>query len=364
MFRVAAVPLLAAFLAAAPCLEAASGDSAPIAVQVGSPMASEKGLSRIMAGAASGDTEATARAVEREFQSFRWLRLVDRDPEVKVTIEKRERTETGRSTDKNGGVTINHRYTSSASLQIGRDRDRVDAEKLYSQGPTMTRDDSTQFGEVAKDLTGKIAFRIAQNLDALRPNRGQAGFDHKVKYKMLVRGDGLEVTAVAPSSPAGAAGLQVGDRIRSIDGEKNTDKMNARIAGWWTDPPGARYAIEFERNKQKQTVQLSLLPASQWGGRQAAATQPSAPQPQAAAPQAAAPRPAVASQTAPAARSTAAAGAPARSGNVEIKPGMTPAEVTRSLGEPQKKVSFGAKTIWTYDGFTVTFQDGKVSDVK
>jgi S1-C subfamily serine protease len=57
-----------------------------------------------------------------------------------------------------------------------------------------------------------------------------------VKYKMLVRGDGLEVTAVAPASPANAAGLQVGDRIRSIDGEKNTDKMNARIAGWWTDP--------------------------------------------------------------------------------------------------------------------------------
>jgi hypothetical protein len=49
---------------------------------------------------------------------------------------------------------------------------------------------------------------------------------------------------------------------------------------------------------------------------------------------------------------------------VEIKPGMTPAQVVRSLGEPQKKVAFGAKNIWTYDGFTVTFVDGKVSDVK
>jgi hypothetical protein len=43
---------------------------------------------------------------------------------------------------------------------------------------------------------------------------------------------------------------------------------------------------------------------------------------------------------------------------------MTQAQVVRSLGDPQKKVAFGAKTIWTYDGFTVTFVDGKVTDVK
>jgi hypothetical protein len=363
MFRVAAVPLLALALAAAPCLGADSADTAPITIQVSSPMASERGLSRIVSGAASGDTEASARAVERELQQFRWLRIVDRDPEVRVTIDRRERTETGRSTDKNGGVTINHRYTTSASLLIGRDRDRVDAEKSYSQGPTMTRDDALQFGEVAREVTGKVAGRIALSLDALRPNRPQAGFDHKAKYKMLFRGDGLEVTAVAPGGPADAAGLQVADRIRSIDGEKNTDKMNARIFGWWTDPPGARYAVEFERNKQKRTVQLSLLPARQWGGGGRPAAQP-------AAVQAVSPRSAPARETAPAgpaARSAAApASAPGGSGGsgVEIKPGMTPAQVTRSLGEPQKRVTFGSKTIWTYDGFTVTFVDGKVSDVK
>ena len=351
MFRVAAVPLLALALAAAPCLGADSADTAPITIQVSSPMASERGLSRIVSGAASGDTEASARAVERELQQFRWLRIVDRDPEVRVTIDRRERTETGRSTDKNGGVTINHRYTTSASMLIGRDRDRVDAEKSYSQGPTMTRDDALQFGEVAREVTGKVAGRIALSLDALRPNRPQAGFDHKAKYKMLFRGDGLEITAVTPGGPADAAGLQVADRIRSIDGEKNTDKMNARIFGWWTDPPGARYAVEFERNKQKRTVQLSLLPARQWGGggRPAASTQAPAAQP--AAVQAAAPR-------------SAPAPAGSGGGGVEIKPGMTPAQVTRSLGEPQKRVTFGSKTIWTYDGFTVTFVEGKVSDVK
>lgn len=350
MFRVAAVPLLALSVGAAP--HAAADDTAPIGVQVSSPMASERGLSRIMAGAASGDTDDTARDVEREFQKLRWLRLVERDPEVKVTIDRRERTETSRSTDKNGGVTINHRYTASATLQLGRDRDRIDAEKTYSQGPTSSRDDAGQFDDVAKELASRIALRISQNLDSMRPNRPQAGFDHKIKYRMLVRGDGLEVTAVAPGSPAEAAGLQVNDRIRTIDGEKGTDPMNARVNGWWTDPPGARFNVEIERNKQRQTVQLSLLPQSKWGGRSAA--------PRAEAPRAAPARETAATSSrpaAPAATSSASSG-------VEIKPGMTQAEVVRSLGEPQKKVAFGAKTLWTYAGFTVTFVDGKVTDVK
>ena len=56
--------------------------------------------------------------------------------------------------------------------------------------------------------------------------------------------------------------------------------------------------------------------------------------------------------------------APAGAGNVELKPGMTEAEVVRALGAPQKKVAFGAKTIWSYEGFTITMVNGKVTDVK
>jgi len=352
MFRAAAVPLLALSVGAAPYAAAASDDNAPIAVQVSSSLASERGFSRIMSSASTGDTDATARDVERDLQTLRWLRVVERDPEVKVTVDRRERTETSRSTDKKGGVTINHRYTASASVQIGGDRDRIDADTTYSQGPSSSRDDAAQFDAVAKELAGKIATRISQNLDALRPNRPQAGFDHKAKYKMLIRGDGLEITAVEAGSPAEEAGLQVQDRIRSIDGEKGTDQMSARVYSWWTDLPGARYNIEVERNKQRRTVQLSLLPPAQWGGRSAA-------------PRAEAPRPAPARETAAvSSRSSTPAAASGGSRGVEIKPGMTQAQVVRSLGEPQKKVAFGAKTLWTYDGFTVTFVDGKVTDVK
>ena len=289
MSRAAALSLLALAVVAAPHA-AVAADNAPISVQISSALSGEKGFSKIMSSASTGDTDATARDVERELQKLRWMRMVDREPEAKITIDRRERTETSRSTDKKGGVTINHRYTASASLQIGGDRDRIDADTTYSQGPTSTRDDAAQFDAVAKELAKKIAARVGENLDAMRPNRPQAGFDHKAKYKMLIRGDGLEVLSVAPGSPAEAAGLQVNDRIRSIDGEKGTDQMNARVYSWWTDSPGARYNLEVERNKQRRTVQLSLAPPKQWGSHSDV--------PRAEAARAEAPRPAPARQPA------------------------------------------------------------------
>ena len=47
-----------------------------------------------------------------------------------------------------------------------------------------------------------------------------------------------------------------------------------------------------------------------------------------------------------------------------IHPGMTPDDVTKALGDPQKKVTFGTKSLWTYKGMQVVFENGKVSDVK
>lgn len=357
MFRTAALSMLALSMGAAHA-DAAGADTAPITITIASSLGTERGFGRILSSASSGDVDATARDVERNLQQLRWLRVVTRDPEVLVTVDRRGRTETSRSTDKKGGVTVNHRYTASATVQIGGNRDRIDADTTYSQGPNATRDDSAQFDAVAKELANNIARRITQDLNALRPNRPQAGFDHKAKYKMLFRGDGLEVLAVQPGSPAEAAGMMVGDRIRSIDGEKGTDQMNARVNSWWADLPGARYNLEVEHNKQRRIVQLQLLPEAQWGGRSA----PREPAHAAAAP-AREPAHTAASREPSAPRSSAPAAGGEGSG-VEIKPGMTQAQVVHSLGEPQKKVAFGAKTLWTYPGFTVTFVGGKVTDVK
>lgn len=55
---------------------------------------------------------------------------------------------------------------------------------------------------------------------------------------------------------------------------------------------------------------------------------------------------------------------PAPTSEATIQPGMTSDQVIKSLGEPQKKVNFGTKSLWTYKGMQVVFESGKVSDVK
>ena len=336
-------------------------DNAPISVQITSSLSGERGFSKLMSSASTGDVEATAREVETQLRKHRWMQLTDRNPEVVVNVDKRERIETSRSTNKKGEVTINHRYTASATVRVGdSERDRVDADTTYSQGPTATRDDRAQFETVAKELSKNIAARVMQSLDRMRPNRPRAGFTHKAKYKMLFRGDGLEVLSVESGSPAEEVGLQVGDRIRSIDGEKGTDQMNDKVMSWWTELPGARYTMEVERNKQRRPMQIWLetrgsaadrAPASRPAARTAAAARPAGGS--------------VAGGARSAASSSSIAPSSSSGGdNTELKPGMTQAQVTRAIGEPQKKVAFGAKTLWTYDGFTVTFVDGKVTDVK
>jgi len=59
-----------------------------------------------------------------------------------------------------------------------------------------------------------------------------------------------------------------------------------------------------------------------------------------------------------------AAGPSSDTADATIHPGMTPDEVTKALGDPQKKVNFGTKSLWTYKGMQVVFESGKVTDVK
>jgi hypothetical protein len=55
---------------------------------------------------------------------------------------------------------------------------------------------------------------------------------------------------------------------------------------------------------------------------------------------------------------------PAAPSEASIEHGMTTAQVLKALGEPQKKVNYGQKSLWTYKGMQVVFDGGKVTDVK
>lgn len=48
----------------------------------------------------------------------------------------------------------------------------------------------------------------------------------------------------------------------------------------------------------------------------------------------------------------------------EIRPGMSPDDVRRALGDPEAEIVFGDRTRWTYPGITVVFEKGRVTDVQ
>jgi hypothetical protein len=68
--------------------------------------------------------------------------------------------------------------------------------------------------------------------------------------------------------------------------------------------------------------------------------------------------------TPPAQNAAPPSAGPSSDTDATIHPGMTTGDVTKALGEPQKKVNFGTKSLWTYKGMQVVFDSGKVTDVK
>ncbi|HEY7510135.1 MAG TPA: PDZ domain-containing protein [Vicinamibacteria bacterium] len=333
---------------------AAAQDNAPIEVMVTSSIEASKGLSRILAGAAEGDTASTARDVEKALSALRWVRLVPIGGEAIVHVERRSRIESSRSRNKDGTESVTHRYNVHASVTVGDSRRSVDAETTRTYGANDTRDDATHFRSLAAEIAAKAAAEITSRLDDLRPDRPQHGFTHQPKYKLLFKGDGLEVVSVERGGPAEHAGLQSGDRIRRIGQEKGTDQMNAMVWEWWTATPGTRVTLEVERKKERAPFELTLLPREKWASLGSS-------RPRTAAAET---RPAPAAQPLANTKARAAdTGAASGGGSVELKKGMSEAEVVRALGQPRKKVTLGARTVWSYDGFSVTFTGGKVSDM-
>jgi hypothetical protein len=238
----------------------------PIAIQVTTSLDLErkKGLGRLWSEVSRGDVGDSARELERILVRYRWARVVSDAPEMLLVVESRERDERGRWQGKDG-ETVEHLYAVEATLEVGDDRVPLRAEQEFRQGPKDARNDWVHFGKAAEKLVGEIAVVVTRKLPDLRPAAPEAGFTHEAKYRFLIKGDGLEVTWVAPGSPAERAGLQVKDRIRRIDGEKGTNEMDERAHTWWLERTGTRVALEVERSKQRRPVELTLLPRSRWG---------------------------------------------------------------------------------------------------
>ena len=212
-------------------------------------------------------TDESESDVERSLSGRPWLELVERDAEVTVDVTSRIVSEASRATVKDGSVSITWSHVLRATILTSGERDRIDASTTptetltpseAAQARAYTRQDSSSFLQLGRDLAARVNSWILARLDVLRPARPDAGFRHAAKYKWGLRGDGLEVTEVLPRSPAALAGLERRDRIRSIDGEKGTEQMDLRARTWWFDPPGGRVRLEVERSNTRRVIECAI----------------------------------------------------------------------------------------------------------
>lgn len=76
----------------------------------------------------------------------------------------------------------------------------------------------------------------------------------------------VHVTAVMPGSPAAKAGVQVGDEIRSVDGDRiRTAQGLAEEIG--EKRPGNRVELSIRRNGERKTLQVRLATQQELYGR-------------------------------------------------------------------------------------------------
>jgi hypothetical protein len=250
----------------------AATSAAPITVEVGFHSERDRSLFDILTSD-DDDVDRSDDEVEQALRGRRWLEIVTRDAEVTLAVTRRSISESSRSRTKEGKVSVTWRYLVRAGIRTRNDRERLEATTTSSKTLTEREARDTRheeyrdrdiFERLAEEIADKADAWILAHVDELRPDRPDAGFRHEPKYKWLVKGDGLEVTAVLPDSPAARAGLQVGDRIRAIDEEKGTKEMDLLVKTWWIETPGTRFTLDVERAKARRPITCAILWPRDW----------------------------------------------------------------------------------------------------
>ena len=261
------VGALAAAVAGAPRAAAQPRIEQPIELEVGPGATGRGGILDQLLSIRNDDTEAVERGLAGALARKPWLRLVARSDEAAVVVRRAHRTMSSRSHSKDRKkTTTSYRYQVSADIGIRGDRAVLDAEASLSHTHVAGNsdvypresEDRSAFERAGRQLADKVRDWILTRVGVLRPDGPDVGFHHVKKFKLLLKGDGLEVTGVAAGGLADSAGLRVADRIRRIDGEGGTTEMDERVLTFRLEPPGTRVAIEVERDKRRQTMTIVL----------------------------------------------------------------------------------------------------------
>lgn len=254
-----------------PCTEgqAPSGRPAirsPIALEVGTGATRRGGLLELLFSMGDDATGASERGLGDGLRERPWLQIVPADGEAAVLVTHSHRTISSERRGRDRNVSRTFKYTVRAAVAIRGERGELEAERLVTRSGEVgserllpsRHDDRTAFREAGDALAREACDWLLARMPALRPDGPDAGFQHKVRTKWLVRGDGLEVTAVGPGTPAERAGLQVGDRIRRVDAEAGTREMDERVRSWRLEEAGTRVSLEVERGGRRVPLAVEL----------------------------------------------------------------------------------------------------------
>ena len=126
---------------------------------------------------------------------------------------------------------------------------------------SLTRDSSIVYtGEIEALTEYEVSSSIVHRGLSSNPDRGYAGFRYKT------RNDALVIENVVAGTPADIAGLQAGDAILAINGERmkysSRDahlKISAKISRW---QQGEHLEIELQRENERRHLNLMLISGS------------------------------------------------------------------------------------------------------
>lgn len=125
---------------------------------------------------------------------------------------------------------------------------------------------ATTGGSLGSSQSGNIGVGFAIPIEQVRVTADQILSTGEARYPVIgakvqtggtADQDGAEIDSVMPDTPAERGGLQKGDVITEIDGERVTDGI-ALIVAIRTHQPGETVQFTIERDGEEQTIELTL----------------------------------------------------------------------------------------------------------